>query len=68
MPEPKLTYAMFEQAYNDLNSATTAAEVRAIFKRYFTTLGYKRLCKMFVHGYGPAEMWLHEEERIAKGR
>jgi len=38
-----------------------------VFKRYYTDLGWKRLCRLFVLQYGVDELWLAEEERAKKG-
>lgn len=60
----KLTFASMRAASEDLRAAKTADDVREIYKRYYTSLGYRRLSRMFVHGWRPEEMWLREEDRV----
>lgn len=60
----KLTFASMRAASEDLKAAQTAQDVREVFRRYYTSLGYRRLCRMFVHGWRPEEMWLREEDRV----
>jgi hypothetical protein len=59
-----LTFGSLRAAQQELNACQTADDVRAVFKRYYETLGYRRLCRMFVLGWRPEEMWLREEDRI----
>jgi hypothetical protein len=66
MPQ-KLTYDLFAEVYEDFDKAETAVEVRAVFKKHGNLFGWKRLCRIFVNGWGLDEMWLHEQERIEKG-
>lgn len=65
------TKELLEQIDDEFTAAETAAEVRAVYKRYYGDLGWKRLCRLFVLEYGVDELWLAEEERgkgSGKGR
>ena len=61
----ELTKEVLEKVDAEFDAATTADEVRAVFKRH-SNLGWKRLCRLFVLQYGVDELWLAEEERIKK--
>ena len=65
MPQP-VTKELFERIDAEFDDAKTAEEVRAVFKRYYSDLGWKRLCRLFVLQYGVDELWLAEEERGKK--
>lgn len=60
----KLTFASMRAASEDFKAAKTAEDVRQVFQRYYVSLGYRRLCRMFVHRWRPEEMWLREEDRV----
>ena len=62
-----VTRELLERVDAEFDAARSADEVRAIFKRYYSNLGWKRLCRLFVLQYGVDEMWLGEEERAKKG-
>ncbi len=62
-----VTRELLERIDAEFDAAKTADEVRAVFKRYYGDLGWKRLCRLFVLQYGVDEMWLAEEERSKKG-
>lgn len=62
-----MTRDLFEQIDAEFEAATTADEVRAVYKRYFGDVGWKRLCRLFVLQHGVDELWLAEEERAKKG-
>jgi hypothetical protein len=62
----EITKDLLEQIDEEFESAETAEEVRAVFKRYYGDLGWKRLCRLFVLQYGVDELWLAEEERSSK--
>ncbi len=62
-----VTRELLERIDAEFDAAKTADEVRAVFKRYYGDLGWKRLCRLFVLQYGVDEMWLAEEERAKKG-
>ncbi len=66
MPQ-QLTRELLERIDTEFDAAKTADEVRTVFKRYYTDLGWKRLCRLFVLQYGVDELWLAEEERAKKG-
>jgi hypothetical protein len=61
-----VTKELLEQIDEEFTEAQTADEVRAVFKRYYSDLGWKRLCRLFVLQYGVDELWLAEEERSKK--
>ncbi len=65
MPQT-ITRDLLERIDQEFEAANTAAEVRAVFKRYYSDLGWKRLCRLFVLQYGVDEVWLAEEERGRK--
>lgn len=65
MPQP-ITRELLEQIDSEFDQAATADEVRVVFKRHYTDLGWKRLCRLFVLQYGVDELWLGEEERGKK--
>lgn len=62
----EVTKELLEQIDEEFTDAQTADEVRAVFKRYYGDLGWKRLCRLFVLQYGVDELWLAEEERSKK--
>ena len=62
----EVTKELLEQIDEEFTSAGSAEEVRAVFKRYYGDLGWKRLCRLFVLQYGVDELWLAEEERALK--
>ena len=61
-----VTKDLFEKIDAEFEEAKTAEEVRTVFKRYYSDLGWKRLCRLFVLQYGVDELWLAEEERSKK--
>lgn len=65
MPQP-VTKELLEKIDAEFEEAKNAEEVRAVFKRYYADLGWKRLCRLFVLQYGVDEVWLTEEERGKK--
>ncbi len=62
----EVTKALLEQIDAEFDAAKTPDEVRTVFKRYYSDLGWKRLCRLFVLQYGVDELWLAEEERGKK--
>ena len=66
MPQ-EITKELLEKIDAEFDEAKSAEEVRAVFKRYYTDLGWKRLCRLFVLQYGVDELWLAEQERAKKG-
>ncbi len=66
MPQ-EVTRELLERIDGEFEAATTPDEVRAVFKRYYGDLGWKRLCRLFVLQYGVDELWLGEQERAKKG-
>ncbi len=66
MPQ-EVTRELLERVDAEFDGAKTAEEVRAVFKRYYSDLGWKRLCRLFVLQYGVDELWLAEQERAKKG-
>lgn len=62
----EVTKELLEQIDEEFTSAGSAEEVRAVFKRYYGDLGWKRLCRLFVLQYGVDELWLAEEDRAKK--
>ncbi len=66
MPQ-ELTRELLERIDTEFDAAKSAEEVRAVFKRYYGDLGWKRLCRLFVLQYGVDELWLAEQERAKKG-
>jgi hypothetical protein len=62
----ELTKELFERIDAEFDAAQTAEDVRAVFKRYYSDLGWKRLCRLFVLQYGVDELWHAETERAAK--
>jgi hypothetical protein len=62
----EVTKELLEQIDEEFTAAQSADEVRAVFKRYYGDLGWKRLCRLFVLQYGVDELWLAEEERSSK--
>jgi len=66
MPQ-EVTKELLTRIDEEFEAAMTAADVRAVFKRYYTDLGWKRLCRLFVLQYGVDEVWLAEQERAKKG-
>lgn len=65
MPQP-ITRELLEKIDAEFDAATSADEVRQVFKRYYADMGWKRLCRLFVLQYGVDELWLAEEERGQK--
>lgn len=63
-PTP-ITKELLEQIDAEFDEAKTADEVRAVFKRHVSDLGWKRLCRLFVLEWGVDELWLAEESRGA---
>ena len=63
----EITREFLEQIDAEFEAAKTAEEVRAVFKRHYGDLGWKRLCRLFVLQYGVDELWLAEQERAKKG-
>jgi len=63
----EITKELLEKIDGEFDAAKTADEVRAVFKRYYTDLGWKRLCRLFVLQYGVDELGLAETERAKKG-
>ncbi len=66
MPQ-EITRDVLTKIDAEFDAARTVEEVRAVFKRYYSDLGWKRLCRLFVLQYGVDELWLAEEERAKKG-
>jgi hypothetical protein len=66
MPQ-QITHELLERIDAEFDAARTADDVRAVFKRYYSDLGWKRLCRLFVMRMGVDELWLAEEERMKKG-
>jgi hypothetical protein len=64
-PAP-ITQELLDKIEAEFIAAESAADVRAVFKRYYTDLGWKRLCRLFVLEYPAAELWLAEEARGSK--
>ncbi|GIW05078.1 MAG: hypothetical protein KatS3mg059_1698 [Thermomicrobiales bacterium] len=62
----EITRELLERVDAELQAARTAEDVRAVFKRYYSDLGWKRLCRLFVLQYGVDELWLAEQERSRK--
>ena len=65
MPQ-ELSKELLERVDAEFDAARTADDVRAVFKRYYSDLGWKRLCRLFVLQYGVDELWHAESERAAK--
>jgi len=65
MPQ-EITRELLERVDNEFDAARTADDVRAVFKRHYSDLGWKRLCRLFVLRYGVDELWLAEQERGKK--
>jgi hypothetical protein len=65
MPQT-VTHELLERIDAEFEEARTAEDVRAVFKRYYSDLGWKRLCRLFVLRMGVDELWLAEEERKNK--
>ena len=66
MPQ-EITKDLLERIDSEFDAAQSAEDVRAVFKRYYSDIGWKRLCRLFVLQYGVDELWLAEEERAKKG-
>lgn len=64
----QLTRELLEQIDQEFSDARSADEVRAVFKRYYSDFGWKRLCRLFVLQYGVDELWLAETEKPNSGR
>ncbi len=65
MPQ-EVTRILLEAVDAQFEAAKSAEDVRAVFKRYYSDLGWKRLCRLFVLQYGVDEVWLAEQERAKK--
>lgn len=65
MPQD-VTKELLEAIDSEFDDAKTADDVRAVFKKYYGDLGWKRLCRLFVLQYGVDELWLAEQERAKK--
>jgi len=65
MPQD-VTKGLLERIDAEFDAAKTAEDVRVVFKRHYSDLGWKRLCRLFVLQYGVDELWLAEEERGKK--
>ena len=65
MPQ-ELTKELLEKIDTEFDAAQNAEEVRTVFKRYYSDLGWKRLCRLFVLQWGVDELWHAESERAAK--
>jgi hypothetical protein len=66
MPQ-EITKDLLERVDAELEEAKTAEDVRRVFKKHYTDLGWKRLCRLFVLRTGVDELWLAEQERAKKG-
>jgi hypothetical protein len=66
MPQ-EITKELLERIDAEFDEAHSADDVRAVFKKYYSDIGWKRLCRLFVLQYGVDELWLAEEERAKKG-
>jgi hypothetical protein len=66
MPQ-EITKELLERIDAEFDDAKAAEDVRAVFKKYYSDVGWKRLCRLFVLQYGVDELWLAEEERAKKG-
>ncbi len=66
MPQT-VTKELLERIDAEFEAAATPDDVRAVFKRHYGDLGWKRLCRLFVLQYGVDELWLAEQERAKKG-
>lgn len=64
---PTISRELLQRVDEEFEAAKTADEVRAVFKRHYTDLGWKRLCRLFVLQYSVDEVWMAEEERAKKG-
>lgn len=67
MPQ-EITRELLEKIDAEFDDARTADEVRAVFKRYYSDLGWKRLCRLFVLQMGVDEVWFAEQQRAKKSR
>ncbi|MGH2531943.1 MAG: hypothetical protein ACRDJW_06505 [Thermomicrobiales bacterium] len=65
MPQ-EITRELFEKIDAELDGAKTADDVRQAFKRYYTDVGWKRLCRLFVLQHGVDELWYAEQQRAKK--
>lgn len=65
MPQ-ELTKELLERIDAEFDAAQNPDDVRAVFKRYYSDLGWKRLCRLFVLQWGVDELWHAETERAAK--
>ena len=61
-PTP-ITKELLEQIDAEFDAAKTPDDVRTVFKRHVSDLGWKRLCRLFVLEWGVDELWLAEESR-----
>jgi hypothetical protein len=66
MPQ-EITKELLERIDAEFDAAKSAEDVRVVFKKYYSDIGWKRLCRLFVLQYGVDELWLAEEERAKKG-
>jgi hypothetical protein len=66
MPQT-VTKELLEQIDEAFEAAKSADDVRAVFKKYYGDLGWKRLCRLFVLQYGVDELWAGEEDRSKRG-
>jgi hypothetical protein len=65
MPQ-EITKELLERIDAEFDAARSPEDVRAVFKKYYSDIGWKRLCRLFVLQYGVDELWLAEEERAKK--
>lgn len=65
MPQ-EITHELLERIDAEFDAARSAEEVRQVFKRYYTDIGWKRLCRLFVLQHGVDELWLAEQGRAKK--
>jgi len=66
-PTP-ITKELLEQIDAEFDAAKTPDDVRAVFKRHVSDLGWKRLCRLFVLEWGVDELWLAEQQRGSGSR
>jgi hypothetical protein len=65
MPQ-EITRELLEKIDAEFDEARTAEDVRAVFNRYYSNVGWKRLCRLFVRQVGVDEVWFAEQERAKK--
>jgi hypothetical protein len=63
-PTP-ITKELLEQIDAEFDAAKTPEDVRAVFKKHVSDLGWKRLCRLFVLEWGVDELWLAEESKAS---